>query len=857
MDYGYTFICHMEHEDRKALKQNVASIPCDNEKEIEIHVGAGDIGIKVFGMTCWKMKCKNYFNRYYKTSNFIMVPSDGDIIMNAFSFLFSESKSRGFVFKNYDIVKHLEFLGYTKVPLLGAAPTSRNISYIAYIEQKNAIFICEKVSNGSGMHQCLKNITAMVKYVLTLFDKEIQASSVTVIGLLIRENGKQEKLVKCNFCRLFSLSYKDFESPTTLKGWWKSIESYEGWWNLANHKKQNKLFGNLAAEIICFMAVQEKGLPSLTDDQSEQFKQTYFLYTPQQMDIHFSEAKHVVIQGSYGSGKSLLGLKKLEIISKISGLDEKIIYINFDCKSNLHFCMEKNIKEYTGISSRKIKRTNNIQDIIESPDQSIYIYHNSAGEKLSAILQETLRLNRSTSELAKTKYHLIVEEYDGETLSHDEAAKITILVKGSDLLDSNVILLAQPLMKNRCWNVGKKSYEKGTCMFHELKNIFKIVELEEVLRCSNKICGITKCTQNFVQNKDSVFKTKINKLTMKQGQKHKDNKKHMVSPSVPETNYPEVGTSTNKKVSNSRTSLDEKVCNPSNDSSQSDKSPGHGSDLDQAFKRSTSLRKSKSKVVSKFGFLCEPKQGVDIEGLKPRLVEFSEDINLTSSIAVIALALVLKRFIGENETTTVLHMADEQPRILGRAIQLLPRLLDETFSYTQDLRVYLQNKKQFKMIFSSSFCSVNGMEFDHVVIVISQSDYYLKYYLPQVISRCTYDLTFVLLPKDEICIKKGFLQKFSNFFSRARNDTTKETVDNVMEELKRESLVKRVVVAECKAWKSRCACYSVSTETDDKETFGVHTHSGQYQKHLSHVAEYTEFETQEHSTSVSYDANAK
>ena len=187
----------------------------------------------------------------------------------------------------------------------------------------------------------------------------------------------------------------------------------------------------------------------------------------------------------------------------------------------------------------------------------------------------------------------------------------------------------------------------------------------------------------------------------------------------------------------------------------------------------------------------------------------------------------------------------------------MPRLLDETFSYTQDLRVYLQNKKQFKMIFSSSFCSVNGMEFDHVVIVISQSDYYLKYYLPQVISRCTYDLTFVLLPKDEICIKKGFLQKFSNFFSRARNDTTKETVDNVMEELKRESLVKRVVVAECKACKSSCACYSVSTETDDKETFGVHTHSGQYQKHLSHVAEYTEFETQEHSTSVSYDANAK
>ena len=856
MDYGYTFICHMGNEDRKALKQNVVSIPCDNDKEIEIHTGAGDIGIKVYKMACWKIKCKSYFNRYYKTSNIIMVPSDGDIIMNTFNFLCSESKGRGLVFKNYDIVKHLEILGYTKVALLGAAPTSKNISYIAYIEQKNAIFICEKVLNGCSMHQCLKNITIMVKYVLTPFDKELQSSRVRVIGLLIRENGKQEKLVKCNFCRLFSLSYKDFESPAALKDWWKSIESYEGWWNLGNHKKQNKLFDNLAAEMLCFMAVQEKGLPSLTNNKSEQFKQTYFLYTPQQMDIHFSDAKHVVIQGSYGSGKSILGLKKLEMISKNSGLDEKIIYINFDCKSYLHFCMEKNIKEYTGISSRKIKCTNNIKEILETPDHLIYLYHNSAGEMLSAILKETLRLNRSTSDLAKTKYHLIVEEYDGETLSHDEAAKITRLVKGSDLLDSNIILLAQPLMKNRCWNVGKKSYEKETCMFHELKNTFKIVELEEVLRCSNKICGITKCTQNFLRNKDSVFKTKINKLPMEKRQKQKDDKKHMVSSSVPETNYPVVGTLTNKKVSNSGTSLDEKVFNPSNDLSKSDKSPGHGLDLDQAFKRSTSLRKSKSKIVSKFGFLCEPKQGVDIEGLKPKLVEFSEDINLTSDIAVIALALVLQNFIEENETTTVLHMADEQPTIIRRAIQLLRRL-DETFSYTQDLREYLQNKKQSKMIFSSSFCRVNGMEFDHVVVVVSKSDYYLKYYLPQAISRCTYDLTFVLLPKDNIYIKKGFLQKLSNFFSRARNDTTKETVENVIEELKLERLVKRLAVAECDACESSCAFYCISNETDDKQTFGVHTHSDQYQKHLSHVAEYAEFERQEHSTSLSFGADAK
>ena len=146
------------------------------------------------------------------------------------------------------------------------------------------------------------------------------------------------------------------------------------------------------------MAVQEKGFPRLTDDKSQQFKQTYFLYTPQQMNIHFSDAKHVAIQGSYGSGKSLLGLKKLELIWNSLGRNEKIIYINFDSKSKLHFLMEENVKEYVKISSRKIKRTNRIQDILESVGPLVCVYHNSRGKNLSAILQETVRLNTSTSE---------------------------------------------------------------------------------------------------------------------------------------------------------------------------------------------------------------------------------------------------------------------------------------------------------------------------------------------------------------------------------------------------------------------------------------------------------------------------
>ena len=178
------------------------------------------------------------------------------------------------------------------------------------------------------------------------------------------------------------------------------------------------------------------------------------------MEIHFSNAKHLIFKGSYGSGKSLLGLKKLELISKHLGQHEKIVYINYDPKSNLHFIMKKNVIRYARISQRKIKHTKGIQEILELPDPLIYICHNSAGENLFAMLQKTVRLNAKKSEIAKTSYHLIVEEYDGETLSPDEATKITEVVKESNLMESNIILSAQPLMKNRCWNLGKTSYKK-------------------------------------------------------------------------------------------------------------------------------------------------------------------------------------------------------------------------------------------------------------------------------------------------------------------------------------------------------------------------------------------------------------
>ena len=320
---------------------NISSIPGGNKKQIEIIRGASEIWIEVIELEDWENNDNGYFSRYYKSSIFISVSSENDLIVSTLNQLCSEKNSRGLVFKNCNIVKHLEFCGFDKYSLdskFAITVTNSNISYLAYIEERNVILLCERMVKNSSMNQHLSNITAFVKYLVILYKDSIQKTNVTILGLLINENGNIEDLVRCKICCLFSIcSGEVFKSPIHFNTWWDKIEAYEDWWHLENPVNGCKLFDDVAPQILCFVTLEEKGLPSLTDDVSLQLKQTYFLYTPQQMNLLFSDAKHVIIQGPYGSEKSIVGLKKLELIVKCCSAAVKISYINFDRKSKLDF----------------------------------------------------------------------------------------------------------------------------------------------------------------------------------------------------------------------------------------------------------------------------------------------------------------------------------------------------------------------------------------------------------------------------------------------------------------------------------------------------------------------------------------
>ena len=827
----------MKSEDRRTLLTNISDMTRDEKKTLEINRGAGTIGKEYIKLAGWKDECTRYFASYYKSLDIITVPSDRDTIMTTLYELCSRNAGRGFIFKNYDMINHLEFLGFDKNLLVKNLMTKLTTSfptYLAYIERKKVILICGKTVNSNNPNQCVENIVTSIKCFFTLYGEIIQGNGITVIGILIKENEEEDKSIRCKFCELFSTSHIAFESTDNFLTWWKPIETFHNWWDLDGSQRigirtddrNETLFDILAAEILGFMAAAMiPTIPSLTKDVIQQLRQTYLLYTPQQMNAYFSDNKHVVIQGSYGSGKSILGLKKLELIWKNFTENEIIFYVNYDSKSQLHTQMEINVREVLRTFSRNVHCIRSFEEMSKFRDSTVYIWQNKASEKLSTILKKFMGMEK----LEIVKVNVIVEEYDGETLTRNEAAQIKKLMKMDNFKESHVIILQQPLTKKRSWSVGKDSYERESCMFQELEGPFKVIKLEKTLRFTNEIHNLTKFTQNLVENQESVFPTDIEKL----------------KPPLKQTS---VNAEINTEIfSNPGTTISSKE-NVGSDPKKIDEPLEQPIDLDHAFKNLSVLRNlggGKSKIVSNFGFVCEPQKGLDITKKTPELIQFSEQINSTSNIAVIALTLALNKFISENKKTTLLYTSDKEPKILRMAIHLFPHIVSkvcktETIKeyeviYTESFEEYLENKET-RMVFVTNFRSVNGMEFDNVLILLNRSEYYLKHFLPQMISRCNCNLNFILLPKENESVKRvSSLTKLSNFLLRSKSVEEKFTVGNMIEDWKEKSLVEscewdyRIIECQKQTCKEDRKCYCILSETDDLVT----VHSEYYRNHLS------------------------
>ena len=176
----------------------------------------------------------------------------------------------------------------------------------------------------------------------------------------------------------------------------------------------SKILGYLAH--LQFVMLKDPILPVKKNDATSNIKQAELLLDRYQMEIAYSDDKRIWLVGNYGTGKTVVALKKLELLLKILKDKEVIYYINFAGKSYLDFVIKQ-----------KFKNNEKVRTI-------------RGGFSLSNIVNT--QILRKEREVDTKNIHLIVDEYSSQDLSTEEATSLGKIFREEEEFKHSTVLIA-------------------------------------------------------------------------------------------------------------------------------------------------------------------------------------------------------------------------------------------------------------------------------------------------------------------------------------------------------------------------------------------------------------------------------
>ena len=753
---GYGTYCHIRNAD--CVFKNIDKWrKLISEKEVKVkHHDKED----VHTLSEFKEKhCRNYFKRYFenvaKKGPLVLPKVHSEIDKVAITMerwcdnTNDSSNLKGLVIHSFNVSDYLRNFFYDKLEIdnlredldIKDIPTTPII--IVYNPSENVILLI-RTSEQARLKEQIEFCSYDMKMFILLFGDEIKRNGVKVISLLASNETANGNL-KCDDCQNCIVSLETLKSDKLFQNWFDSHASvFKA--NIDNIVATNVIAAS--ANIIGCLAAAPyfDDLPTFTDVQNEQMKHLLVILTPAQRSVLYSGNKHMVVQGPYGSGKSVIARKKLQMLLddfKRSKKSEEVHFICHDPKSAL------------------------LQELETLPNMKTH--SNDQGEKLSKIVTDILKDTNSEN------INLIVDEYDGESLDKEEAETLNSIFE-ENFQNAVVFLLPQSMEKERNSNVREKTAKEEKNRFDLLHN-FNRVELNLVMRNSIEINNLIWVTQNFLKEQETMFRHPKEENTLKASTKlrhprventskasTKSNKfsrfwKKVVSPAktskekeaIVDTKN-SVDKSTNKVTEDSgeKTNLGDK---PSSDLKIQDRVVGNIG-LDEAFGFAgipRASRDDRNRIVNRFRYIPSKGIGHNVKSQCPKLFEVDYASTEKQSFEnFCALTRTLKELkiksCNSNNKHVILHFDtsnNETPILLAPVIEYLeigPKITNNyrDFKYVESKSVLVCNFGLFR-----------GLEHSNVTIIIDRDIYNLQHYLVETMARCTTKLNIVVLEKSE------------------------------------------------------------------------------------------------------------
>ena len=713
----------------------------------------------------------------------------------------------GLIIRNYDLMTHLDFCEVTvedrkeRLSLLFKNfeskfklnensqrffvfnPSEKIILVIRMVEGDQ----CEKLKNEA--HLCIEE----VNIVCLLLKDELKNSGVVVAGLVTYSGENAHSQSNCRECCDFIVTSKIFDSVKEFDKFWKSFVKKNMFKTLIRNTDLAKVFEAVGGKMLGYLAhlqfetLDEATLPITENNPSANIKQAELLLDRYQIEIAYSGENRILLHGNYGTGKTVVALKRLELLHKCLKENEVIYYVNFAGKSRLDCMIKQKFKTYEKV---RVLR---------------------GGPSLSHIVTNDILLKENKSDTKNI--HLIVDEYNSEHLSKEESRNLYKLFTEEQQFENSTLLIAlQPIKTDRenRFSIGnkiKKDFDKKH-VFNPLITILKEYRLKFVMRTTVEINTLLKITQDYLSEKSNKYvhlhqPDKISSINSKTDHiflsNLSPNSKSLLSISSNNSPNPSadsaffqskeltthnilneeeliflqeheetiepvflqeledhgalMGGTINPKFSsenlnNSDVSTSSNIASVASSSGSAGKqfSPSSVIDFDESYKLTftpgTRGKKHLLKTVTTYSYTCDSEIGHNIHGPLPLLIQFQKSFSDNELMALIA--FFLKKVIHiESKRIAIIHFESNQPIWLQQLIKL--ENCFKGLRVTDDVGEFLTNTVD-SMVLINSYNTVKGLEFSEVLLILEKDEYYLKQYIPEAIGRCKSNLSVLIRP---------------------------------------------------------------------------------------------------------------
>ena len=699
------------------------------EKKVIVVFGAKKV--KFCEATEFKNECSEYFKRYY---NFLamqaplvlpskVIPENVKAIVDTMSkWCQNTGKSshvKGFTLHSF-LIKDLylkmyndkldDLLRKLNIEDFPSTPT------ITVYNPSESIFFLVRPAESEDVENEIKLCCAELKMLIVLVGDELKNTGIKVIPLIVTD-----KESKCTDCRSYLIPRGEIEDIDLFTMWYEQ-KSADFDVRFADYFDENKTNQILAKIVSCMGATKVHDLlPAFTTEEEKQMQEALLLLIPEQIDILHSEEKHIIVNGPYGSGKSIIGRIKAKMIADNLPGSELLYYVSYDSRSALLNEIQRGNPKIKIYPDKEEQKGTKLSDMI-----------NDILKKNKIEVQRDKRNNRS-----QKKINLIIDEYDGENLDQSEARKLNGIINKEYkevFEDAVILLIAQSMKKKR--SAGNNLIDSNR--FDLLEKMQKKT-LSVVLRNSIQIHNLLEVTKKLLQDVATRYDLQEKEnmgllygLQIKQENNQRDNE---------------------SAISKAQTTNSISVRSQDSETGLTNSMAQFGAlnlELDEAFDYGeipVAKDGDESRIENRFQYEEATHIGHGVESKLPVLFElcrYDNDFQKIISLTAIFENLQIAK-CNANIKHVLLHfnVDNEIPRL---AIKLLD--LKHKTKVTDKLTDSYENFKNDslrKYIFVGNFRTFRGLEHSRITIIIDRDIYSLQHFLVECIARCTTYLNVVLL----------------------------------------------------------------------------------------------------------------